>query len=165
MTPSKTVKKSSSTRPSKQIGQARGVKAWLSVVQAYNLCDQLLTQRLSRANAPVVEHEILIHLLRKPGSTQQQIALGCFATKSGISMLLSKLEASELIYRVADSRDARIKCVHLTKRGEKLAEQSLKIQAEVVNLMASALTDLELELIFKVMNSVSEKLIAAEQAN
>jgi DNA-binding MarR family transcriptional regulator len=141
----------------------RGAKSWLAVVQTYNLCNELLGLRLAKSKAPVIEHEILINLLRAPGATQQQIAQRCFATKSGVSMSLAKLEKNGLVRREAHQTDARVKLVFLTASGLKVATQSMQVQKELVELMASELTDAQLETIYKLMTKVCERLEAARK--
>jgi DNA-binding MarR family transcriptional regulator len=139
----------------------RGKQAWLKVVEAYNLCDQLLGQRLALVNVPVPDHEVLMTLMRNPGATQQEVAKGCFVAKSGVSMLLAKLEKTGLVRRELDEVDARIKRAYLTTKGEKIAAKTMKIQQEIVELMAKPLSDTELDTIAQVMESVSARLKAA----
>jgi DNA-binding MarR family transcriptional regulator len=139
----------------------RGTDAWLKVVEAYNLCNQLLGERLALVNVPVPEHEVLMTLLRNPGATQQQVAKGCFVAKSGVSMLLAKLEKSGLVRREPDEVDTRIKRTYLTAKGEKFAAKTMKIQQEIVELMAKPISDTELNTISQVMESVSSRLKAA----
>jgi DNA-binding MarR family transcriptional regulator len=139
----------------------RGTHAWLKVVEAYNLCDQLLGQRLALVNVPVPDHEVLMTLLRNPGATQQEVAKGCFVAKSGVSMLLAKLEKTGLVRREPDEVDARIKRAYLTAKGEKIAAKTMKIQQQIVELMAKPLSDAELNTIAQAMESVSARLKAA----
>jgi DNA-binding MarR family transcriptional regulator len=141
----------------------RGAKTWLAVVQAYNLCNELLGLRLTKSKAPVIEHEILMNLLRAPGSTQQQIAQHCFATKSGVSMLLARLEKNGLVQRELHPTDARVKLVFLTTSGFKVATQSMQVQKELIELMAGELTDAQLETIEKLMTKVCVRLESARK--
>jgi MarR family transcriptional regulator, organic hydroperoxide resistance regulator len=141
---------------------ARGTDAWLKVIEGYNLCIQLLGKRLEKANISVAEHDVLMALLHNPGATQQQIAKACFVAKSGVSMLLAKLEVSGLVRREADESDARIKRAYLTGKGEKIALKTFSIQQEIVDLMAKPVSDSDLKTIATVMESVSTRLKAAK---
>ncbi len=141
---------------------ARGTDAWLKVVEAYNLCVQLLGERLAKTNVTVAEHDVLMALLHNSGATQQQIAKACFVAKSGVSMLLAKLEVSGLVRREADESDARIKRAYLTAKGEKIALKTLAIQQEIVDLMAKPISDSDLKTIGTLMESVSTRLKAAQ---
>ncbi len=107
------------------------------MVRTYNLCDAVLTQRLAPLGLRPAEHEVLANLLRGPGSTQQSLAERCFVAKSGMSMLLTRLQARGLIERRPSPQDARAKALHLTPEGQQLAESALAIQREVLDAMTA----------------------------
>ncbi len=142
----------------------RGTDAWLKVVEAYNLCIQLLGARLIKVNVSVAEHDVLMALLNRPGATQKQITTACFVAKSGVSMLLAKLESRGLVRRQADETDARIKRAYLTSKGEKLANKTLSVQLDIVKLMAKPMTDSDLKTIAKQMQGVADRLKLANPA-
>ena len=137
---------------------SRGRKAWLAVVRAYLLCDEVLAARLSAVGVRVGEHEVLINLARTPGMTQQELAQHSFVAKSGISMLVSHMEKQKLVQRKQDTLDARIKRVYLTRKGSLLASKSIKIQAELVDGMTHSFTDDELRTVEIAMQRSSEHL-------
>lgn len=114
--------------------------AWFAVVRAYNLCDAAMSARLSELGLRVTEHEVLANLALKPGMTQQELATRCFVAKSGISMLLTRLEEREWLRREADGRDQRAKRLYLTATGETLAKQAMAIQDDIVTAMMAPLT-------------------------
>ena len=72
------------------------VRSWLSVVNAYHLCEALMGRRLAELGVRTPEHEILANLRRDPGITQQVLASRCFSAKSHISGLLTLLEGREI---------------------------------------------------------------------
>jgi DNA-binding MarR family transcriptional regulator len=131
---------------------------WLKVVEAYQLCDKMLSSRLAEIDVSVAEHEVMIVLLRQPGATQQHIARGCFVAKSGVSMLLARLESLGLIRRDSDPLDARVKRAFLTISGERLARKSLEIQQDIVALMAEPLSITDLMTVTSSMERVSNAL-------
>ena len=114
--------------------------AWFAVVRAYNLCDAAMSARLSELGLRVTEHEVLANLALMPGMTQQELATRCFVAKSGISMLLTRLEEREWLRREADGRDQRAKRLYLTATGETLAKQAMAIQDDIVTAMMAPLT-------------------------
>lgn len=140
-----------------------GTQTWLAVVRAYNLCDAVMGARLATLGLRVGEHEVLAHLARTPGITQQALAERCFVAKSGISMLLTQMEARGLVRREADAADARVRRLQLSAEGQALAERSLRLQAEVVSLMVEGATEAELATVGEVMTRVAQRL-AEEQA-
>lgn len=134
------------------VRKATSDKAWFSVVKAYNLCDAALNKRLQELGLKVGEHEVLANIARSPGITQQALANRCFVARSGVSMLLTRMETQSLLRREVDAKDGRIKRLYLSPKGEALAQQTLAIQDEIVEKMMSALSNGEL----KELNRLSE---------
>ncbi len=132
--------------------------AWLSVVRVYNLCDAAMATRLAELGLRVGNHEVLANLLRTPGMTQQELAKRCFVAKSGISMMLTRMEAQGLLRREADTKDGRIKRLYLSDTGEPLAQQSMAIQDEIVTLMMTPLSGAELAAMTELSGRVSAQL-------
>jgi DNA-binding MarR family transcriptional regulator len=149
-------------RPTSAKGQpsALAVQSWMTVVRAYNLCDAVLNQRLAALDLRLPEHEVLANLLRQPGITQQQLAQRCFVAKSGISMLVGRMEDSGLLRREADAVDARLKRLFLTTQGQQLADQAQAIQNTVVLTMVGQISDAELTSVSRAMQNASTALQA-----
>jgi DNA-binding MarR family transcriptional regulator len=144
-----------------------GTPAWLAVVRAYNLCDAVMATRLAALGLRLGEHEVLVNLLSAPGLTQQELAVRCFVAKSGVSMLVSRMQAQGLLGREADTLDARLKRLTLTPRGRALAERAMAVQAAVVSAMAAPVSAAELATVHGVMQRVSgqlENLLAQDKA-
>ncbi len=140
-----------------------GTLAWLAVVRAYNLCDSVMAVRLGALGLNVGEHEVLANLATTPGITQQELAIRCFVAKSGVSMLVTRMADQGLVAREGDATDARVKRLFLSASGEALAKKTLRIQAEVVGAMASAVSDGELDQVADVMQRVSLQLESLRQ--
>ncbi len=148
-------------------GKALATHSWLSVVRAYNLCGAVMTQRLASIDLKVGEHEVLVNLLRAPGLTQQQLAERCFVAKSGVSMLVTRMEQDGWVERQIDHVDARVRLLVLTDTGRALAEQAQAIQDDVVAAMASQCSAQELQVIGDAMQRVGvtlEALLGADAA-
>jgi DNA-binding MarR family transcriptional regulator len=140
------------------------MQAWLSVVRAYNLCDAAMTQRLAAIGLKLAEHEVLAHLLRTPALTQQQLAQRCFVAKSGISMLLGRMEHDGWVRRTVDDSDARIKRLALTASGKALAVKSRAIQQAVLGAMVGPASQDELQTVARAMLRASAALEGLLQA-
>jgi DNA-binding MarR family transcriptional regulator len=136
------------------------VRSWLSVVQAYNLCDTLLARRLAPLGVRTAEHEILANLRRGGGLTQQDLAQRCFTAKSHISTLLNQLEERGWVRREADPADARAKRLYLQPEGQRVAALTAAVQAQLVAQMAAPLTPSALAQVAVSMGRVSEQLQA-----
>ena len=136
------------------------VRSWLSVVNAYHLCDTLMTRRLAALGVRTPEHEILANLRRDPGITQQVLASRCFSAKSHISGLLTLLEGRGWLRREPDPADARAKRLYLEPLGERIAAQTAAVQADVVAVMVEGETAATLGEVAQAMQRVSARLHA-----
>lgn len=132
-----------------------GTAAWLAVVRAYNLCDAVMTARLAAIGLRVGEHEVLATIATTPGITQQALAARCFVAKSGVSMLLTQMEARGWVRRDSDGADARVRRLTLTDDGMAMAQKCLAVQAEMVTAMVAPATRDELDLVADVMGRVA----------
>ncbi len=137
-------------------------RAWLSVVRAYNLCAAALSSRLAVLGLHLSEHEVLINLAHTPHMTQQELAARCFVAKSGISMLLKRMEAQGLVVREQDSTDARIKRLALSPAGIKLTAKVQAIQTEVLTAMSQGVSKAEAALVTDIMGRLGAQLAALE---
>lgn len=135
-----------------------GTLAWLAVVRAYNLCDAVMTARLAAIGLRVGEHEVLATIATTPGITQQALAARCFVAKSGVSMLLTQMEAKGWVRRDSDGADARVRRLTLTEDGMAMAQKCLAVQAELVTAMVAPATGDELATVADTMNRVSAVL-------
>jgi DNA-binding MarR family transcriptional regulator len=155
--------RTTSTRELNEAPSALAVQSWLSVVRAYNLCTTVLSQRLAALNLHIAEHEVLVNLLRLPGLTQQQLAERCFVAKSGISMLVTRMERAGWVERSASEADARARLLHLTSKGLALAKRAYAMQSEVVGAMTARFSEEELSFVDESMQQVSSVLEALKQ--
>jgi DNA-binding MarR family transcriptional regulator len=137
-----------------------GTLAWLAVIRAYNLCDAVMTARLAAIGLRVGEHEVLATIATTPGITQQALAARCFVAKSGVSMLLTQMEAKGWVRRDSDGADARIRRLTLTADGMAMAQKCLAVQAGLVTAMVAPATEDELATVADTMNRVSVVLEA-----
>lgn len=134
---------------------ADAVRAWLSVVRAYNLCDTLLARDLNAIGLRNAEHEILANLFREPGLSQQALAERCFTAKSHMSALLTSMQERGWLRRENNPQDARAKSLFLEPAGQEMAERGKLIQAEVVQVMAQAISPEQMRQVNEAMQGVS----------
>lgn len=162
----KAAKAAKATQPTTRAGSGQpaidgtAVRSWLSVVQAYHLCEALMARRLGEVGVRTPEHEILVNLRRDPGITQQLLALRCFSAKSHISTLLTLLEGRGWVRREPDPADARAKRLYLSADGERVAARTAAVQAEVVAAMVEGESVASLEAVAEAMRRVGDRLKA-----
>jgi DNA-binding MarR family transcriptional regulator len=137
------------------------LRSWLAVVRSYHLCDALMARRLGALGVRTPEHEILVNVQREPGIGQQVLAQRCFTAKSHISGLVGELQARGWLRREPDPQDARAKRLFLTAAGTAMAKTTAAVQADVVALMAAALTPAATTQVTAAMLKVGQALQAA----
>jgi DNA-binding MarR family transcriptional regulator len=133
---------------------------WLTVVRVYQLCEASLTERLRGAGVTLAEHEVLINLLQTPGITQQTLAARCFSAKSGISMLVKRMEQAGHVVRAADTDDRRVWRLSLTRAGLRLAARSQRLQNDHIAGMMAGTNAQDLDVLARAMARAAAHLTA-----
>jgi DNA-binding MarR family transcriptional regulator len=136
------------------------VRTWLAVVRTYLLCDEVMALRLAPLGVRIAEHEVLANVASEPGLSQQALAARCFTAKSHVSALVVALEQRGWLQREVDAADARVRRLRLTRSGEAMAKKTMALQADVVQAMASRVSNAELLGIESAMQRVGEALEA-----
>jgi MarR family transcriptional regulator for hemolysin len=77
--------------------------------------------------------------------------------KSTILRLINSLEAKELVRRAIDTKDRRKNYLMVTKKGEGVIKQYMKIYSEFINEIQQGLTEAELKTFYKVVNHFKSK--------
>ena len=134
------------------------------MVRAYNQCTMTLAKRLEPLGISLLQHEILMNLLRTPGLTQQQLSQRCFSAKSGVSMVMTRFLEAGMVARTKAPKDHRAWNLSLTDSGMALARQAEVLQREVVLAMAEACSEDELALVKTLMDQSSTRLQQMREA-
>jgi DNA-binding MarR family transcriptional regulator len=78
-------------------------------------------------NVTIEQWSVLYHLWKKDGISQQDLCTASFRDKPSITRLVDNLEKAGLVKRVAANNDRRINLIYLTKDGQQLQEQTMKL--------------------------------------
>jgi DNA-binding MarR family transcriptional regulator len=143
---------------SKTTVSRQDLRAWTSVVRAYQLCSDALVMRLKTIDLKLPQFEVLVRLLYEPDQTQQQLAEASFVVKGHMSGLLADMVAKKWIKRRESPLDKRSNVVTLTARGLTLAKKAAAIQAEVVSAMLTPLSAKQIHDVEAAMQIVSAAL-------
>ena len=103
----------------------------------------------------------LLHALNQKDEDviQKDMAEIMCKDKSAILRLIDTLEEKELVRRVVDLNDRRKNFLMVTKKGEKIIAQYLKIEKELTSEVKKGLTVEELATFYKVVSHIKEKAI------
>ena len=77
--------------------------------------------------------------------------------KSAVLRTIDSMEAKELIKRVSDKTDRRKKYLMITKKGERVIEQYMEMELELVTELHAGLSEEDLAAFYKVVNHISAK--------
>lgn len=116
--------------------EARAVRTWIRLVRVHDRMGRLLEQQVRRHGLTLGQFDVLTHVARHEGQSQQELANELLVTKGNISHLVDRLEAAGLLER----RDGpgRIRRLHMTPAGNSLLGQVVPpLEARVDGLLAS----------------------------
>jgi DNA-binding MarR family transcriptional regulator len=93
-----------------------------------------LTNKFSNAGFDVSYEQwsILVHLYRKDGQTQQELANIAVKDKAAITRLLNVLEKKNIVLRIPDRNDKRSKLVYLTHKAKAFKKDLIFVVEELL---------------------------------
>ena len=90
--------------------------------------------------------------------TQAELKKRLLTTKGSVSLMLSKMEKEGLLRREGDKRDRRCQLVILTDAGKEFVEPRLERHIKRISKYFSPLTDLEKEILLKILTKLRKTL-------
>ena len=136
----------------------KGHASWLAVVKCYLKCQKVMNQKLAKLGLTTAQHELLMNINHKPGSSQQQLSDRLLVVKSNTSALLKKMVDRGWIERTRDPQDGRLFHLYLTPTGKHKLQQSMTVQIAVVQAMTTVMSDAEIQANLEVMQKVYHSL-------
>ncbi len=124
------------------------------------LINRYLYNKFREANLGITVEQwtILACLWKKDKVTQQALSETTFRDQPSITRLIDNLEKRNLVIRVPDPSDRRIKLIYLTEQGTALEKQSTDIVSDVVNKALSGILDEEVLVCRNTLKKVLENL-------
>lgn len=116
--------------------EARAVRAWVRLARVYGRLLRALETQVRRHGLTIAQFDVLTHVVRSEGITQQELAAELLVTKGNVSHLVDRLEAAGLIAR----RPGKGRTCHLhpTAAGRALRDAVIPDHtALIASLMAS----------------------------
>jgi MarR family transcriptional regulator, organic hydroperoxide resistance regulator len=133
-------------------------KNWVAVARVHAIWQRRLTLCLAPLGIKLPHYDVLANLVREPGMTQQRLADKLFVGRSNLSMLLPEMEKRGWITRQSDLGDKRVRRVHLTPEGERIARTALADHAQLLNTMMDALSQDECDSMGDLMRRIADRL-------
>jgi DNA-binding MarR family transcriptional regulator len=93
-----------------------------------------LTKKFSDTDFDVSYEQwsILVHLYRKDGQTQQELARVAIKDKAAVTRLLNILERKNVVLRIPDRHDKRSKLVYLTNKAKDFQPELIAVVKELL---------------------------------
>ena len=114
--------------------------------------------RLAGLEITIEQWSVLYHLWKKDGISQQDLCNASFRDKPSITRLVDNLERAQLVKRVAAATDRRINLIYLTKEGQQLQEQSMKLADQTLNEALQSVPADKVEVCKQVLQIVYDNL-------
>lgn len=105
---------------------------------------------------------ILVHLYRKDGQTQQELARTAVKDKAAVTRLLNILERKNIVLRIPDRNDKRSKLIYLTHKAK---EFKIHLIAVVKELLVEAKQDISQDEMARCKSTLNKIFSNIDQLN
>ena len=95
----------------------------------------------------------------KEGISQKEISEYCLKDKTSVTKIIDTLEKKNIVVRVPDQLDHRIKRVVLSNKGKKLFLEVIPVMELTRNQLREGITEKEVELLRSVLSKIYKNLI------
>jgi DNA-binding MarR family transcriptional regulator len=109
-------------------------------------------------NITIEQWSVLYHLWKEHGLSQQQLCLATFRDKPSITRLVDNLEKLNLVKRVPSETDRRINLIYLTKQGQKLEEETMRMADQTLNEALEKVPPAKIDICKEVLQVVYDNL-------
>lgn len=130
----------------------RSLVAWQRLTRSYHNISRLEREALAPFQLTTAQFDVLSHLSRSPGLSQQALAERLLVTKGNICGLIDRLEAVGFVERRAVPNDRRSYQLYLTGAGNRVFQQAAPLLEERLRQVFSVLTEDELSTLSVLFN-------------
>jgi DNA-binding MarR family transcriptional regulator len=147
---------------------SRWMPSWLALVRTHTrLWEQVQAQMRQDSTLTMARYDVLAHLDMAGGRLRlTELAAAILLSQSGLSKLLDRMEAADLVRRDPDPRDARAAFAAITPRGQALVKKARDSHHEFLrHTFAAALDDADLADLARIMDRISASIPPAGTAS
>ena len=121
--------------------------------------EQLTREFTNRGfNVTVEQFSILAYLWYAEGANQQELSEALDRDKTTIARVIRNMEIKDLLVRVNDKDDQRVKRIYLTESGKKLQDEMVEASARVYGKALNNLGDKELKAALELLQKINSNL-------
>ncbi len=130
------------------------------VGRAAKVIGKALNHHLAETDLDIsLEHFIVLcHLYEEDGQTQQQLGNIAGKDKTSVTRAINGLESKNLVLRVPDQLDKRIKRIYLTNKGKDIREQLKGPAQKTIHLATRNIPKEDLDICGKVLEQIYDNL-------
>lgn len=135
-----------------------------SLVFLTNRVGRLLTNTIEKRSTNILptlkkaDMGLLVNLWMKDGVRQQDLASSIIKDKGTIARAVSRMERENLVVRVSDEQDKRIKRIYLTNKGKEMKNCLIPLASDIIAQATEELDAEEIEICKKVLIVMYNKL-------
>lgn len=104
------------------------------------------------------QHQILMFVSEHPNASQKELAKLYGVSTASIAVSLKKLEKGGYIQRIMDENDNRFNRICITKKGEQVVTDSVKLFHHMENRMFDGFSEAELTMMGEMLDRIKENL-------
>jgi len=142
-------------------------RAWRSLLETHKeLISRIEEEFKSNTPLELQQYDVMFHVAEaSEGVRMTDLASEVVLTKSGLTALVDRMEAAELIERRPDPEDRRATRIHLTSAGkDKLAAASRHHRKVVRRIWTDRMSEEEAAVIVDVLARVREGLVEEDES-
>ena len=135
--------------------------------QVDRLCTKHFSQNAQNAGINISQDQWLVlgPVWKVEGIAQKDIAEYCGKDKTSVTKIIDTLEKRNLMVRVPDQIDQRIKRVFLSNKGKEMMKSVMPIITQTRNEVSKGITDKEIDLFKTVLTKIYKNLTANKNSN
>ena len=139
-----------------QLDESIGYKLF----HASRLMNSRLNQnfRLHEYSITYEQWQVLSRLYEEDGITQNQLAISIERDQASISRLIDNMIKKELVERVSDDTDKRIKRIYLMKESKEIQRDLEDLALKTISQATRNMSEKELEVCLKMLDQIRENL-------
>ena len=128
--------------------------------QVDRLCTKHFSQNAQNAGINISQDQWLVlgPVWKVEGIAQKDIAEYCGKDKTSVTKIIDTLEKKNLVVRVTDQLDHRVKRVVLSQKGRELFISALPVMAQTRDELRSGISDKEIEALKSILNKIHKNL-------
>lgn len=128
------------------------------VQQISHLVVQLHNEKLEKEGVTSSQERLLTLLYINNGATQSELQQDLLIKPSSVTKLVDVLEQKGLVTRVADSKDARVKIIHLTEKGQLMEAKLWDIKKQMEERISTGLAEQQQRELVELLKTVRKNV-------